>query len=582
MPIFRLSTQPGYKRDGTELDGDFFNDGQHTRFQYGRPKKMGGYRAVTDTFTFPIRALHLWSKQPSNIIHSFSTSKVEALLVDNTGAGAAVYDRTPVGFVTQDDYSWQVDTMFDGAGSPATRIFAHSAKNGDYIDSSVQTPVWYGTTDSTSALTSIKLTDVNKAATTGGITAGTNTLVLAANVISAPGVAGNTFVTGDLIEIANAGAGGTVPLYTTVTNTVGTTLTLQDNASSTVVAQAVSHIVGCDGGIVTLGPYLVTYGSYGNVSNSDVNQPSLFFTGDYNSANVVGTKIVKGLPIRGGSNAPAALLWSLDSVIKMSKVSSAEGVFRFDTMSGQSSILSSNSVIEYDGVYYWVGIDRFLMFSGVVQELPNTLNANWFFDGLNINCRQRVWAMKVPRYGEIWWFYPRGDATECTHAIIYNVREKTWYDTVLPRSAGYYSQVFPHPIMADTDSTIWQHEVGFDKIDGEVVTAITANFTTSNLGFPTGGPIGEAPQGINKWTRIERLEPDFAQVGDMQISVLTREYANAALVTHGPYTWGESDVRVDVRHQGRQLLLKFESNVLGGDYFMGVPLLHLEQGDSRE
>jgi hypothetical protein len=136
--------------------------------------------------------------------------------------------------------------------------------------------------------------------------------------------------------------------------------------------------------------------------------------------------------------------------------------------------------------------------------------------------------------------------------------------------------------MADTDSTIWQHEVGFDKIDGEVVTAITANFTTSNLGFPTGGPMGEAPQGINKWTRIERLEPDFAQVGDMQISVLTREYANAALVTHGPYTWGESDVRVDVRHQGRQLLLKFESNVLGGDYFMGVPLLHLEQGDSRE
>ena len=582
MPIFRLSTQPGYKRDGTELDGDFFNDGQHNRFQYGRPKKMGGYKAITDTFTQPVRALHLWSKQPSNIVHSFATSKVEALLVDNAGSGAAVYDRTPAGFVSRTDNNWQIDTMFDGAGSAATRIFAHCAQNGDYIDSSVITPVWYGTTDSTSALTSIKLTDVSKAATTGTITGGTNTLTLSANTISPPGTAGNTFVKGDLIEIADAGPGGNTPLYTTITSISGVNAVLQDNAVSTATAKAVSHIVGTDGGIVALGPYLVTYGSYGNVANSDINQPSLQFTGDYNSANVVGSKIVKGLPIRGGSNSPAALLWSLDSVIKMSKVSSAEGVFRFDVMSGQSSILSSNSVIEYDGVYYWVGIDRFLMFSGVVQELPNTLNANWFFDGLNINYRQRVWAMKIPRYGEIWWFYPRGDATECTHAIIYNVREKTWYDTELGRSAGYYSQVFSFPIMAGTDSTLWQHEAGFDKVAGDVATAIPAHFTTSNLGFPTGGPTGELPQGLNKWSRLERMEPDFAQVGGMQMTVLTREYANATLVEKGPFEFDRDTTRVDTRVQGRQLLIKFSSNVLYGDYFMGVPLLHIETGDARE
>lgn len=581
MPIYRLSTQPGYKRDGTELDGDFFNGGQHTRFQYGRPKKMGGYTAITDTFTQPVRALHLWSKQPSNIVHSFSTSTVEALLVDNSGSGAAVYDRTPAGFVADDANNWQIDTMFDGAGSPATRIFAHCARNGDYIDSSVVAPVFYGTTDSTSALTTIKLTDVNKAATTGSITAGTNTLTLAANTISAPGAAGNTFVQGDLIEIANAGPGGTTPLYTTITSIAGVNAVLQDNAVSTVAAQAVSHIVGTDGGIVTLGPYLVTYGSYGSVANSDVNQPSLFFTGDYNAANVTGSKIVKGLPIRGGSNAPAALLWSLDSVIKMSKVSTAEGVFRFDTMSGQSSILSSNSVIEYDGIYYWVGVDRFLMFSGVVQELPNTLNANWFFDGLNINYRQRVWAMKIPRYGEIWWFYPRGEATECTHAIIYNVREKTWYDTELGRSAGYYSQVFPYPLMAGTDSYLWQHEKGFDKVT-DAATAIPSNFTTSNLGFPTGGPTGELPQGTNVWARLTRMEPDFAQTGTMTMTVLTREYANAELVESEAFPFDETTTRVDTRLQGRQLLLKFESNTLYGDYFMGVPLLHIETGDKRE
>ncbi len=242
MPIFRLSTQPGIKRDGTELDGDFFSDAQHTRFQYGRPKKMGGYRAITDTFTGPIRALHLWSKQPLNVVHSFSTSTVEGLLVDNQGNGAAVYDRTPSGFIAVDDYTWQVDTMFDGAGSPSTRLFAHGAHNGDYIDSTLKSPIWYGTTDGTTALTSIRLADVSKASTTGTMSIGTNTLTLAANVIRPPGTAGNTFVVGDMIEITNAGAGGATPLYTEIISIAGVNVVTRDLAIASVAAQAVYHI----------------------------------------------------------------------------------------------------------------------------------------------------------------------------------------------------------------------------------------------------------------------------------------------------------------------------------------------------
>jgi hypothetical protein len=126
--------------------------------------------------------------------------------------------------------------------------------------------------------------------------------------------------------------------------------------------------------------------------------------------------------------------------------------WRYDIISSQSSIMSSQCAIEYDGVYYWCGVDRFLLYNGVVKEIPNTMNQNWFFDNLNYNQRQKVWVTKVPRYGEIWWFYPRGDATECTDAIVYNVRENTWYDvgqsTGAYRSAGYFSQVFAFPIEA--------------------------------------------------------------------------------------------------------------------------------------
>jgi hypothetical protein len=135
---------------------------------------------------------------------------------------------------------------------------------------------------------------------------------------------------------------------------------------------------------------------------------------------VASGKIVQGLPVRGGSNAPSGLFWSLDSLVRVSFIGGTgtpPQYWRYDIISSQSSILSSQSAIEYDGVYYWCGIDRFLMYNGVVREVPNELNINYFFDGLNEEQSNKVFAYKVPRYGEIWWCYPRGSATECTHAV---------------------------------------------------------------------------------------------------------------------------------------------------------------------
>jgi hypothetical protein len=150
--------------------------------------------------------------------------------------------------------------------------------------------------------------------------------------------------------------------------------------------------------------------------------------------------------------------------------------WRYDIISSQTSILSSQCVIEYDGIYYWIGVDRFLLYNGVVKEIPNPMNQNYFFDNLNYAQRQKVWATKVPRFGEIWWFYPRGDSTECNDAIIYNVREATWYDAGTAigsrRSAGYFSQVFAYPVAA-----------GWDARESETVTTETATVTNGSPFF---------------------------------------------------------------------------------------------------
>lgn len=432
--------------------------------------------------------------------------------------------------------------------------------------------------------------------------------------------------------------------------------------------------ISVSGGVVTLHPYVFVFGNSGLIKNSSAGNVQDWVSADANEVSVATGKIVQGLPVRGGSNAPSGLFWSLDSLIRVSYIGGAgtpPQYWRYDLISSQSSILSSQSVIEYDGIYYWCGVDRFLLYNGVVKEIPNNMNQNYFFDNLNYAQREKVWVSKVPRFGEIWWFYPRGDATECNDAIIYNVRENCWYDAGealgARRSAGYFSQVFHYPITAGTEEnatggvlafeltnagsgytngtynntpltggtgtgatanitvagnvvtavvinghgvnytvgdvlsatfgggtsfaitvsslmtfvSLWQNEIGTDKVQGALAVAIESYFETNDLGWVSGGPSQPSPIGENKWLRLERVEPDFIQSGEMEVYVTGRPFAQSDDVTSQAYTFAPETGKVDMREQRRELRLKFVSNVAGGDYQVGKIILDADLGDVR-
>jgi hypothetical protein len=284
-----------------------------------------------------------------------------------------------------------------------------------------------------------------------GLTSGTTYYIIATNYsttftlsATASGSAVTTVVTPTTGFVFTLGPYQKVILNNSATASGASVLTFNNN-------------IAVSGGVVSLHPYLFVYGNNGLIKNCSAGDLQNWVAADANETNAASTKIVQGLPVRGGSNAPSGLFWSLDSVIRVSYAPTTVGAsqiyWRYDIISSQSSILSSQSVIEYDGVYYWCGVDRFLMYNGVVKEIPNNMNQNYFFDNLNYAQRQKVYATKVPRFGEIWWFYPEGDATECTNAVIYNVRENCWYDAGnapgARRSAGYFSQVFHYPVNAD-------------------------------------------------------------------------------------------------------------------------------------
>lgn len=369
------------------------------------------------------------------------------------------------------------------------------------------------------------------------------------------------------------------------------------------------------GGVAVLHPYTFIFGTDGYVAFSVAGDPTDYTSLGSGAANIASQKIVRGVALRGGpGNSPSGLFWSADSLVRASFIGGAP-VFQFDTISTQSSILGANTVIEYDGIFYWCGTDRFLMFNGVVREVENNLNLNYFFDGLNQSQRQKVFAMKVPRYGEIWWCYPRGDATEPSHAVIYNIRENTWYDCELPnggRSAAVSPTVFPKPIMTgvvpsvasdqvrvtEADDTritetggdirvtqdsgvdqyrLWVHEVGVDDIDGLSIQPVLSYFETADLSLPVSSQ-------ENKALQVLMIEPDFVQSGDMTMQVTGRANAKAPEVSTEPHTIYETpptpqDQVVYFKTQRRELRFRFESNTLGGDYQMGLVLAHVQPGD---
>jgi hypothetical protein len=311
-----------------------------------------------------------------------------------------------------------------------------------------------------------------------------------------------------------------------------------------------------------------------------------------------------------------------------------------------------------------------LLYNGVVKEIPNAFNQNYFFDNLNYAQREKVWVSKVPRFGEIWWFYPSGTATECNNAVIYNVRENVWYDAGFAngaqRSAGYFSQVFHYPIAAEwninevgginsitltnagsgyTNGTytnkaltggsgtyatativvaggivtsvtiyakgknyvvgdtlsasipagaglvitvasvvnfvsLWQHEIGTDAVQDTTVLAIESYFETNDVGLVSGGPSQPNPVGENRWLRLERVEPDFIQEGDMALYVTGRPFAQTADATSAAYPFSPTTGKIDMREQRRELRLKFVSNVAGGTYQVGKVLLDADVGES--
>ena len=703
--IYTLGVLPGIKRDGTVFESQEYSDGVWCRFQRGTPKKMGGYRQLFNSFSGIPRG---FITNPYNgVNYSFAGTQVglDVFTTGTTlGAGSGPfngifipgYSKLPVtgDTITNTTTSFTIDS---NALTPVnyTSVYPAGTK---VIFSQSGTPTVYTVTSSTFTTPN---TVVNFSPAVGGSVVISNVwiydqffqpdsrLLWQFDFQYDPSGGQLKLLAHPGLNLQNIDNGVNTPVY------YGNTLPNSNQQWNFEVladssGQNPTYLpISVDGGVCCLYPFIFAYGSNGFISNNNVSttyidQVLTDWNGPFaNQVNMSASKIVKGLPTRGGTNAPSGLFWALDSLIRVSFTAQAPNYWRYDIVSSQISIMSSSAVVEMDGTYYWMGVDRFYAYNGSVTVVPNDKNVNWLFDNLNYTQRQKVWATKVPRYNEIWFFYPRDTATECTDAIIYNVKDKIWYDAGqadgAQRSCGYTTEIFPTPVWCDwnyneefsqafnvittpagspppTSSqfylsgnqsqvfspgdyvtfsnipndaaykvisaaftynttgnqppgatlitvatvlnpvpavgqlvymvtggyAIWQHEFGLNKVTFLDEQAIQSSFTTCDISWVGGTPSQDAPQGVNRRMHLRRIEPDFVQVGDMTLDILGRKFAAGEnQETSGPFTFGQDTPKIDLRVEHRETRLKFESNIINGNYEMGRLLITAEFGDER-
>ncbi|HEY4031999.1 MAG TPA: hypothetical protein VGM25_16755 [Caulobacteraceae bacterium] len=339
---------------------------------------------------------------------------------------------------------------------------------------------------------------------------------------------------------------------------------LDSEASAAVVSGAPS---GCAGLVVTQEGFLFALGAGGDgrrIAWSD-QQDNTQWTAD--ATNQAGDY---DLPTAGtllcGRALPAGALVFTDVDVWRASYIGAPLVYGFERAGAGCGPISRGAVAAHDSAAAWMG------------QGPNF----WFFDGQGVrplDCdvldhlsdmtssrRSKVTAVHLATLGEIWWFYPSGESTECDRYVAWAYRESQragrniWTIGALARTCGAAEGVMDTPLMVDPSGGLYEHETGL-AYDGAAP-------------FVESGPV-EIGDG-EFMAELQRIIPDELQDGNLTATLYGRLWPDGAEFSSGPFALASP---TDLLFQAREIRVRFTGGPVPADWRVGAMRLELIQGD---
>ena len=292
------------------------------------------------------------------------------------------------------------------------------------------------------------------------------------------------------------------------------------------------------------------------------------------------------------------LVWT-DSAIYSMQYLGPPYVWGFNILMDNISIMSPNAPITINNVTYWMGTDKFYMYSGRVETLPCALRQYIFAD---IN-KDQAWQVTVggnEGYNEIWWFYCSTNSTVIDKYVIYNYVDRVWYYGTLNRTAWLDSGIRQNPMGAyingaddvgNPTGTIIYHELGNDDQSTATALPITAYVQSSDFDIGDGHNFGYVwrilpdvnfnGSNINNPSVQMQLKPRYnsgTSYGSDDNPVVT----SSQNYTQFPeYTVQEFTGQVYTRLRGRQMAFRISSDGLGVAWQLGTPRIDIKNDGRR-
>ena len=332
----------------------------------------------------------------------------------------------------------------------------------------------------------------------------------------------------------------------------------------------------------TLDPLLIRWA---NVDATIGPQPEVWSPTPTNTSGFLsiksGSEIVTGINTR-----QETLIWTDESLTSMQFLGTAEA-FGIQELSNQVNIMGPNVVTHSNNNVFWMGNDKFYVYSGRIDTLPCTLK-QYVFEDINRDKGDTFFAGTNSQFNEIIWFYVSGSSNSVDRYVIYNQQEKIWYYGQLSRTAWIDTGANKFPLATD-NGNLYSHENGND--DGQraptVPTAITSFIQSADMAVGDG----------EEFVLTKRVIPDVnfinsdtssttgaALTPEVQLTVGVRNFPGAASsttdaasatllrdVTTSTATVDQYTDQVFVRARGRQMNFKIGSTGVGVQWQLGSP-----------